>query len=195
VPTAPEKMPTYYYGTIPVLAWILNHYFYAGVHYAWLAESFLPPPVNPRSSNPHNIYGELMDAWRHHDPYNQYLRGSRKGLLDGVAAKRAADVLTGATADRLGAVCLNVSVDLFYPVVYRVDVDKVGAGRKRVANSGLEGSREILIVDLREREFELLFTDNRGDSLFRLVVLNEVAGAARTTAAAVLALLEERCVP
>lgn len=188
-------MPTYYYGTIPVLAWILNHYFYGGVHYAWLAESFLPPPVNPRSSNPHNIYGELMDAWRHRDPFNHYVRGSRQALLDGVAAKRTANVLTVATANRLTAVCLNVSVDLFYPVVYRVDLDNVGAVRKRIANSGLEGSREVLIVDLKEREFDLLFTDNRVDSMFRRLVLGEVTGEARTTAAAVLTMLEERCAP
>lgn len=191
--TAAPAMPTYYYGTIPVLAWILNHYFYGGVHYAWLAESFLPPPVNPRSSNPHNIYGELMDAWRHRDPFNQYVRGGREALEKGVAAKVDARRVDGIVGDRLRAICANVSVELFFPVVYRVDVDQIGPDRQRVANSGLDGSLEVLIPDLTEQEFDLLFADNRVDPLFRLLLVDEVSGVRRTLPSWVLNMLEERC--
>lgn len=187
-------MPTYYYGTIPVLAWILNHHFYGGVHYAWLAESFLPPPVNPRSSNPHNIYGELMDAWRHRDPFNQYVETGRVRLSRAVGVKREAGVVDRPTADRLAAVCLAVSVDLFYPVVYRVDVGRIVLARRQIANSGLRGSREILVPDLCDGEFDLLFADNGRDRLFRLLVLDEMADVRRTAPETVLSMLETRCV-
>jgi hypothetical protein len=188
-------VPTYYYGTIPVLAWILNHYFYGGVHYAWLAESFLPPPVTPRSSNPHNIYGELMDAWRHRDPYNHYVRGGRAGLVTGLGSKRDAGVVAGAVAARLNAVCLDIGLELFYPVVYRVDVDRIGAARKEIANSGRRGSQEVVVADLRDGEFDLLFADNRLDPLFRLLLVDEISGERSTSPATVLTMLEQRCAP
>ncbi|HZG41522.1 MAG TPA: hypothetical protein VEY93_01085, partial [Longimicrobium sp.] len=140
VPTAPEKMPTYYYGTIPVLAWILNHYFYGGVHYAWLAKEFLPPKPNPSSSNPHHIYGEFKDAWNDGDPWNSTVLTARTGMLRGVKAKRDAGVVKRWTATRLRFVCQHVSVDLFYPIVYRVDVERISPDRLVVANSGLRGS-------------------------------------------------------
>lgn len=190
-----REMATYYYGTIPVLAWILNHYFYGGVHYAWLAKEFLPPKPNPSSSNPHHIYGEFKDAWNDGDPWNSTVLTARTGMLRGVKAKRDAGVVKRWTATRLRIICQHVSVDLFYPIVYRVDVERISPDRLVVANSGLRGSREVLIHDLRETEFELLFADNTTDTSFTLLVLDEMSGARVTSPAAVLTLLKARCAP
>jgi hypothetical protein len=35
-------MATYYYSTVPSLAWILSHYFYGRKHRVWVAEEFFP---------------------------------------------------------------------------------------------------------------------------------------------------------
>jgi hypothetical protein len=187
-------MPYYYYGTVPALAWILNHYFYGGVHYAWLAKEFFPPKPNPRSSNPHHIYGELKDAWDDRDPFNQYIQTGRRRLADGVAAKQSTRVVSRAVGSRVHAVCREVSVDLFYPLVYRVNISDLELARMIVSNSGLVGSREVLVPDLRETEFDLLFSDNAADPLFRLLILDEISGERRTSAATALQMLEGRCV-
>ena len=57
-------------------------------------------------------------------------------------------------------------------------------------------SREVLVPDLREAEFDLLFVDNHADDLFQRLVLSELgADAGRTAAHDVLTLLEARRVP
>lgn len=59
-------------------------------------------------------------------------------------------------------------------------------------NSGLVGSQEMLVTDLQETEFDLLFTDNTDDELFVALVLEEVAEREPRDPLQVLAMLEER---
>jgi hypothetical protein len=183
-------MPRYYYGTVPVLAWIINHYFYGRVHYGWFADAFHPHRDNPGSSNPYLIYGQLYESWRERDRYARFLSDYRRSLEEGVQTKEEAGVVDNITAARLRRVCKKGSVDLFYPVLYRVDADGIEPARRTLANSGLEGSHEFKVVDLRESEFDVLLTDNRRDEYFAEVVLREFDGAARTDPMAALALLE-----
>jgi hypothetical protein len=188
-------MPRYHYGTVPALAWVLNHYFYGAVHYSWLAEEFFPLEGNPKSSNPYLIYGDLYWAWRHDDRFDRFVRDLRKSLREGVRRQQQARVLGRAIARRLRAVCERGRLELFYPVVYRVDMDAIGFDRVAVAGSGLHGSREVLIRDLREAEFDLLFADNAADPEFERLVLDERAGVRRTSSADALSLLEMRLIP
>lgn len=185
-------MARYYYGTVPALVWILNHYFYGRVHYSWLAEYFHPLDTNPKSSNPYLIYGDLMWAWRRRDPYDKFVRGSRYGISAGVQARKTAGVTDPALSRRLRRICKRVEVDLFYPLVYRVDIDRVAPARRSVAGSGTTGSRELLVADLHEAEFDLLFADDGWDSDFRRLVVDEHSGTARTSPADALRTLERR---
>jgi hypothetical protein len=186
-------MSRYYYGAVPVLAWILNHYFYGGVHYSWLAKGFAPFDTNPKSSNPYQIYGDLYWAWMKRDRYDKYVGFTRGILADIIADKQKAGLLDHITATRLIRLCSSANnVALFYPIVYRVDIEQIPASRQRVEHSGLEGSGEVLVEDLRETEFDLLFADNLEDEMFVSLVLEEVAGSRRNHALDALSLLEER---
>lgn len=185
-------MPRYYYGTVPALAWILNHYFYRRVHYAWLAAAFHPHGENPGSSNPYKLYGQLFEPWAERDSYAHQLGEYRRRLAKGVEAKETSGVLDNVTAARLRRVCNSGSVDLFYPVLYRVEIDRIPSSRRIVANSGLWGSREVLVTDLRESEFELLFLDNERDEYFTRVVLGELKGSIRMHPFTALEILEAR---
>jgi hypothetical protein len=186
-------MPRYYYGTVPVLAWIINHYFYGGVHYSWLAEEFAPLGTNPKSSNPYLIYGDLYRAWMTRDRYDKFVRYTRGAHVQVVARRQQAGLLDNITAARLSRICASEdNVALYYPIVYRVDVQGIAASRRIAANSALEGSKEVLIPDLRETEFDLLFLDNTTDELFVSLVLEELAGTRQSTPFEVLSLLEER---
>jgi hypothetical protein len=66
----------------------------------------------------------------------------------------------------LNTICAEVDPQLFTPIVYRVDIDTIPLSRRHVAGSGLVGSREYLIDDLRESEFDVLFFDPDSEPLF-----------------------------
>lgn len=185
-------MPRYFYGTVPVLTWIINHYFYAGVHYSWLAAEFAPMLHNPKSSNPYMIYGDLYWAWVKRDRYDKYVDVTRRTHAEIVASKRDGGLLDQVTAARLIRVCMSErNIDLYYPILYRVDMDGIAVSRQRAENSAQDGSHEVLVEDLREDEFDLLFADNTLDDVFVTLVLN--AGAAdEWDVREVLTLLEER---
>jgi hypothetical protein len=185
-------MPPYYYGTVPVLAWIINHYFYHGVHYAWLASEWCPLFTNPKSSNPYLIYGDLYWAWGKQDAYDKYVSATRRVHAEVIANKRDAGLLDHVTAARLKRVCASENnVDLYYPITYRVDVTQIAPVRQFTENSGLRGSSEVLVKDLRENEFDLLFADNP-DELFVSLVASESVAAQPRDSLQVLSLLEER---
>jgi len=183
-------MPRYYYGTVPVLAWILNHYFYGGVHYAWLAAEFYPMRSNPNSSNPYVIYGQLYAAWAWADQNDKFVAQLRLALRRGVDAHQAAQRLDPPLAERLRAMCFSTSVELFYPLVYRVDIERIPRSRRIVAGSGLDGSDEYLVPDINVGEFDLLFADNRRDPDFVRFVLDAQPHPGRASVDALLTSLE-----
>lgn len=185
-------MPRYFYGTVPALAWIINHYFYGGVHYTWLAEEFHPLETNPKSSNPYLIYGDLYWAWSRGDPYDKFVSDTRRRLVFGIDEQEKGGVVDNITAARLRRVCRDVAVELFYPVVYRVDVSMIPAVRWTLENSARTGSREVLVRDLVETEFDLLFADNARDPEFGILLADEIAGVTATAPANALARLEGR---
>jgi len=188
-------MPRYYYGTVPALAWILNHSFYGGVHFNWLAGEFYPLETNPKSSIPYHVYGDLYWAWSRDDPHDKYLRMTRDSLRLGVVARLPAGISDPALLRRLRRICRRAAVTWFYPVVYWVDSEHIPDNRRFAAGSAITGSREMLVRDLAESEFDLLFADNVGDSGFRRLVLDEVYGIARTSSAEALLVLERRLLP
>lgn len=188
-------MPRCYYGTVPVLAWVLNHYFYGGLHYNWLAAEFFPLETNPKSSIPYLANGDLYWAWSRNDPHDKYLGMAREALAKGVAARLPQGIADPALVRRLRRICRRAAVAFFYPIVYRVDSEPIPGSRRVVAGSGATGSREFLVRDLMEPEFDLLFADNGDDPDFQRLVLDETCGVARTSPAEALLVLERRLLP
>lgn len=70
----PPHRPQYYYSTQPALAWCIRHYFYGQVHFTWAATPFLPyKKAYPESSNPDQMYADLLEPWRDRDPYERFV--------------------------------------------------------------------------------------------------------------------------
>ncbi len=148
----------YYYSTQPFLAWCLNHYFYGGVHFVWVGAPFYPYRLdNPRSSSPFRKYEDLYELWKDEDEFSPYLEGTRAGLHKGILANLGR--LHPQEVVRLHDVCDRIHTVFFYPIVYRIDVDRIDPARLQVANSGLKGSQEYRITALHEPEFDILFFD------------------------------------
>jgi hypothetical protein len=187
-------VPQYFYGTVPSLAWILSHYFYGAVHYSWLATEYYPYRLpNPKSSNPHLIYQDLYQPWRDRDDFDKTINGYRFNLRKGVTAREGTAVLAPALAARLKDICDLIDIAFFYPLVYRVDIATIPATRQHVGGSGLLGSAEVLVPDLGETEFDILFLDDTTDTDVTTLVISELAAPSSISATSALTILEGRC--
>jgi hypothetical protein len=151
-----------YYSTQPFLAWCLNHYVYSGSHYVW-ASPFLFPyrALNPKSSNPYQIFQDLYQPSYDRDAYDSFISQKRVKLRAGVEAivqsLKSSHPLASRYNDLLD-ICDGIDETFFWPVIYIIDND-VAVSRGALANSALVGSDEKLIKDLQESEFTMLVPD------------------------------------
>lgn len=151
-------LPDYWYSTQPFIAWVINHYFYHGRHYCWVASPFYPYTlVNPRSSKPMEIYRDYYEPWKDKDKFSDFILSKRMNLEKGVIASKP--LLTSDWSSRLRDICRMVDVEFFYPIVYRVDLRGIDPACLEKAASALVGSQEFRIQTLEEDEFDVMFFD------------------------------------
>jgi hypothetical protein len=159
-----------YYSTQPFLAWCLNHYVYDKVHYVWACRYLYPyKSLNPKSSNPFQIFQDLYQPTHDRDPYDSFLVRTRIKMRTGVEAVVQSASSGHAYAHRyddLLHICDHIDETFFWPVIYIVD-NEVAAKRGKLAYWGRVGSEEKLIQDLKEDEFALLISDYDRQSYIR----------------------------
>jgi uncharacterized protein Usg len=186
-----------YYGCMTSLAWILNHYFYLGKHYCWVAAEFNTYRLNnPKSSNPYLIYDDIFKPWKDKDDFDKYICQLRLDLIKGVNAQQSDGVISTSLATRLKNICRDIEIVFLYPIVYRVDKDKINTGRLQVSGSGLTaGSSEYLIPDLDEStpEFDIIYLDYDTDPDFKVLIVDEFNGVRSTSQKSALKILRMRC--
>ncbi len=155
----------YYYSTQAAIAWVLNHHFYGGRHFVWAATPFHPyREPNPKSSNPYLVYGDLYLPWRDDDQYDRFITKLRMDLVKGIIAIGSA--IDDSLADELEEICNRGSVELFLPIVYRIDASTLHPDRIDISSgSAAVGSHEILVRDLAETEFDILFAEDHTSDL------------------------------
>ncbi len=145
----------------------MGHYFYGAKHWVWAAHPFFPyREGNPKSSNPYLAYGDLYQPWKDGDIFDKFVAQNRVNLRRGVAVKMKAGEISPVLGRKLQRICDKVDILLFYPVVYRFELDAIPALRRTLAGSALVGSTEVLVEDLAEEEFTVLFSDFTGDANF-----------------------------
>lgn len=190
----------FYYGTIPSIVYIINHFFFGAKHYAWLAGEYYPyRRPNPKSSNPHLIYQDLYQAWSDFDEFDKFILQFRLNMRSGVIFQGKRLKLSNEIVRRLKKVCDEVCVSTFYPIVYRVDVESISPERLEKQGSGLKGSWECLIRDLSEYEInDIHFVDCHEDAELIWLVRDEFQyfrsnNRYKTKPTDALTMLERRC--
>jgi hypothetical protein len=183
-----RKFKEYYYSVQPFLAWTLNHHFYSGLHFTWAATPFFPYRLpNPKSSNPYEMYSDLYQPWKDHDQYDRFVNNLRISLRKGVLA--AEPSIGPSLARRLKRICARIDLECFYPIVYRIDLTRIpNARRDFTSGSAAVGSQEVLVRDLVESEFDILFGGDHAS-----VTLHELSRSS-TTVIRALEILEGRCI-
>lgn len=168
-------MHDYYYGIQTALSYIINHYCYGAKHYTYLApEYYTYRRKNPRSSNPHRIYEDIYEPWKDKDEYSKVLNQARLNIKSGILAQKTRGVIASSVATQLNQICNEIDVGVFYPLVYRVDINKIPRPRRVKAGSALTGSVEYLIEELAEVEIdEILFLDYERDNVIKKLVRDE----------------------
>jgi len=103
-------------------------------------------------------YEDMYEPWKDSDDFNPIIIQKRLKVRAGVDANAVA---LGPRLERqLKDICENVNIKFFYPIVYRIDINKIPDARlDNKVGSGLRGSNEYLIRDLQEKEFDILFID------------------------------------
>jgi hypothetical protein len=186
-------MAEHYYSTKSVLNWVIAHYFYGATHYTWLANCFYPyGQGNPKSSNPLLNYQDLYQPWKDADPFDKFIASSRINLIKGIMRKEKDGALSAAQGAALRDICDKISTLFFYPIVFRVDLDRIAADRRIVANSGLRGSSEYLVQDLQESEFDILFLDFSADADFAALAAGIMGSGGYIDSYQVMDILERR---
>lgn len=168
-------MAEHWYSTQPFLAWCLNHFFFGGLHFAYVAAPFHPHRLpNPASSDPWRTYGAQYEPWADDDPYDPHPIQKRHALRRGVDAH--AHSLSPLGRYVLHYICARVEQRFLMPIVYRVDLSHIEPARRTLAGSGLIGSQEWRLLDLRENEFEVLFFDPATDRFASDSDLSDLGG-------------------
>ena len=153
-----------YYSTQPFVAWCLNHYVYDKVHYVWCSRYLFPyRAMNPKSSNPYQIFADLYHPSFDQDQFDSFLAQMRIKLRKGVEAQVQSTTSNHPYATRyndLLDICDHIDETFFWPILYLIRYDvATDPSRATGANSALVGSLEALVKDLQETEFTLLVPD------------------------------------
>lgn len=157
-------MSNHWYSVQPFLAWTINHYFYGGQHYAWVAAPFYPYQLkNPTSSRPLDIYRNYYEPWKDRDAFSDFIHQKRLQVMKGVIANKG--ILSTRQSRALKKICLQIDIVFFYPLVYRVDLDLIDRTRLHTAGSGLIGAQEYRLKSIAEHEFDIIFFDSTIEKL------------------------------
>jgi len=151
-----------YYSTQPFLAWCLNHYVYDKTHYVWASRYFFPyRALNPKSSNPYQIFQDFYQPCVDRDQHDAFIQQKRLKLRAGINAVIGDPThLYYPKLNDLFHICDHIDVTFFWPIIYLIDESvATSTSRGTVAGSGLVGSEERLIKDLKEDEFTLVIPD------------------------------------
>lgn len=189
-----ETATEFWYSTKTSLDWLLCHYGLEGRHFAWFAPEFdTYRKGNPESSNPSVLYHGYMAAWRDGDDFSALVSTKRISLCKALEKNADAGLLQRSDADDLKETVERAHISLFYPLVYRIDVNAIDLGRRdSSAGSAARGSDECLILDLQEREFELLFAHFREDAELKTMLLDAHGAAAYPERHTLMDLVERR---
>ncbi|MEQ8627106.1 hypothetical protein [Ekhidna sp.] len=105
------------------------------------------------------IYERLYCMWKHEDDLDKDLDSYRRTYEAVLTLKASENQIDANFVDKLIFMIATAHTDFFFPIVYRLDPDSISDDRKLKENSALKGSREFLVKDLKDNEFDMLFLE------------------------------------
>jgi hypothetical protein len=111
-------------------------------------------PIGKGILNPlirRSLYHGYISAWRDADDFSALVSTKRISLCKALEKNADVGLLQRLDADDLKETVERAHISLFYPLLYRIDMNAIDPGRRNSAvGSGARGSDECLIVDFRK---------------------------------------------
>jgi hypothetical protein len=183
----------YWYSSKVALEWLIFHYALGARHVAWIAPEFdMYGSQNPESSNPYHVYHGFYSAWKRSDPFSAFVSIKRQTLKRTLNFQLRHGVLDAGTTKELKLQVDGAPMSLFYPIVYRINLPRIDASRLKKAGSAKFGSKEHLIIDLAEHEFDLLFANFRSDKTLGKKILDQHNSSSYTEVFTLYEIIDKR---
>ena len=136
----------------------IDRRYYGNVHYVWCTSQF-NNREQPITSRPQSICKRYFDQIFSGDRHTKEIKDNIAGILRGAQAKLEAGVINKEKYDEICQLINTADYEAFYPVLYIIDVKKIGASRCEEMDKkdcASDVSVEYRIADLSEGEYELI---------------------------------------
>ena len=141
-----------------LFSYYINCRYYNDVHYVWCTTHF-NDSKQPITSNPQSICKRYFEQIATGDRHAKEILENMSGLMRGADAKLSAGVITEEQHNEICHLISYARYEDFYPVLYVIDVNKVGADRCIEVDKkdrASDESVEYRIFDLKEGEYEII---------------------------------------
>lgn len=151
------------YSTNTTLSFRIAEHYYDGVHYAWCSPFFskksVPPHMpTPPTSDPSEIYHNLLAEIRGGDRHSEKIKSNRAGLVKGAGFRRAAGVIDAAQEAEIQQIVAEASLQDFQPLVFVIPFADVAQAVKPVAvgDRAHPMSQEFILEALDRSLFDVI---------------------------------------
>ena len=148
-----------YYSINTWISNFINKEYYNDFHYVYAAPCF-NCKINPRSSNPSEIYSELKKDLEPMalDYHSAKIKSNRLGIVKGAVEKFNDGVIDEETKNLIIKLSKKAELTLFKPLIYIIPAEMV---QKRIKTPSFEMksgilSKEYIIEDLKGNEFDII---------------------------------------
>jgi len=155
-----KKAPIIYYSINTYLSNLINKEYYNDIHFVYVAPCF-NCSINPRSSNPSEIYSELVKDLnpRTLDYHSAKIKSNRLGIIKGAIIKEKEGLIDEETKNIIVELSKKADLTLFEPLIYIIPANLINNSRLNTPNFTLKAgntSKEYIIKDLNSSEFDII---------------------------------------
>mgnify|MGYP003298382734 CR=1 FL=1 len=139
-------------------SYLIDKRYYDNIHYVWCTTRF-HDKSQPVTSNPQSICKRYLEQLLSGDRHTKEINDNKAGVLRGAQAKLDAGIIDKEQYEEICQLVNLAMYDAFFPVLYIIDVKKVGSKRcieVETSYKASDASVEYKIVDLHDGEYEII---------------------------------------
>jgi hypothetical protein len=147
-----------YYSVNTKLAYQINKRYYNHEHYVWVAPFYNEPFENPPTSNPKDIYKNLIEEVKRNDNHSSKILQNKTGLIKGAKYKHSANLISKSEREEIEEIVKNATLNMFAPCLYIIPEKEVSLIIERVPVTEKANvlSYEYLIKNLSVEKFDMI---------------------------------------
>lgn len=147
-----------FYSVNTTLAYWITSEFYKNNHYFWAADFFDDSATNPTSSNPKDIYSDLMTACRKLDVHSSKIKANRVAIIKGAKIQHDKGIITLNEFNDIQTMATEADIALFKPLLYVIPNINLEKHYKKVSRTKRANviSREYLFESIPRELFHVI---------------------------------------